>query len=77
MKMVYYLLIKLDTSTTTRSLKNLIINTDHNAAIVLAHTSPKKVAQLAPRLLNSLEKSKRILGRIAGDDTILLHPLIA
>lgn len=59
--------------TTTSTLKNLVLDIDHNDAIVVIHTSPG-AAQLIARLLGSLGKSEGILGTIAGDNTIFVTP---
>ncbi|SUI40243.1 Arginine repressor [Serratia marcescens] len=60
--------------TTTSPLKNLVLDVDHNDAVVVIHTSPG-AAQLIARLLDSLGKSQGILGTIAGDDTIFVTPV--
>lgn len=73
MEMVYCLPAELGVPTTTSPLKNLVLDVDHNDAIVVIHTSPG-AAQLIARLLDSLGKSEGILGTIAGDDTIFVTP---
>lgn len=73
MEMVYCLSAELGMPTTTSPLKNLVLDIDHNDAIVVIHTSPG-VAQLIARLLDSLGKSEGILGTIAGNDTIFVTP---
>lgn len=73
MEMVYCLPAELGMPTTTSPLKNLILDIDHNDAIVVIHTSPG-AAQLIARLPDSLGKSEGILGTIAGDDTIFVTP---
>lgn len=73
MEMVYCLPAELGVPTTTSPLKNLVLDVDHNDAIVVIHTSPG-AAQLIARLLDSLGKSEGILGTIAGDDTIFTTP---
>lgn len=73
MEMVYCLPAELGVPTTSSPLKNLVLNVDHNDAIVVIHTSPG-AAQLIARLLDSLGKSEGILGTIAGDDTIFTTP---
>jgi len=73
MEMVYCLPAELGVPTTTSPLKNLVLDVDHNDAMVVIHTSPG-AAQLIARLLDSLGKSEGILGTIAGDDTIFVTP---
>lgn len=73
MEMVYCLPAELGMPTTTSQLKKLVLDIDHNDAIVVIHTSPG-AAQLIARLLDSLGKSEGILGTIAGDDTIFVTP---
>lgn len=73
MEMVYCLPAELGVPTTTSPLKNLVLDVDHNDAVVVIHTSPG-AAQLIARLLDSLGKSQGILGTIAGDDTIFVTP---
>lgn len=59
--------------TTSSPLKNLVLDIDHNDAVVVIHTSPG-AAQLIARMLDSLGKTEGILGTIAGDDTIFTTP---
>ncbi|AUH02261.1 transcriptional regulator ArgR [Pectobacteriaceae bacterium CE70] len=73
MEMVYCLPAELGVPTTSSPLKNLVLDVDHNDAVVVIHTSPG-AAQLIARLLDSLGKSEGILGTIAGDDTIFTTP---
>lgn len=56
MEMVYCLPAELGVPTTTSPLKNLVLDVDHNDAVVVIHTSPG-AAQLIARLLDSLGKS--------------------
>ncbi len=70
MEMVYCLPAELGVPTTTSPLKNLVLDVDHNDAVVVIHTSPG-AAQLIARLLDSLQ-IPGILGTIAGDDTIFV-----
>ncbi len=72
MEMVYCLPAELGVPTTTSPLKNLVLDVDHNDAVVVIHTSPG-AAQLIARLLDSLG-NPGILGTIAGDDTIFVTP---
>lgn len=73
MEMVYCLPAELCVPTATSPLKNLVIEIDYNAALIVIQTSPG-AAQLIARLLDSLGKSEGILGTIAGDDTIFITP---
>ncbi|MBD8164675.1 transcriptional regulator ArgR [Erwinia persicina] len=73
MEMVYCLPAELGVPTTTSPLKNLVLDIDHNEAVIVIHTSPG-AAQLIARLLDSLGKAEGILGTIAGDDTIFITP---
>lgn len=57
MEMVYCLPAELGVPTTSSPLKNLVLDVDHNDAIVVIHTSPG-AAQLIARLLDSLGKSE-------------------
>lgn len=74
MEMVYCLPTELGIPTTTSPLKNLVLDIDHNDAIIVIHTSPS-AAQLIARLLGSLGKSEGILGTIADHDTIFVTPV--
>ncbi len=73
MEMVYCLPAELGVPTTSSPLKNLVLDIDHNDAMVVIRTSPG-AAQLIARLLDSLGKAEGILGTIAGDDTIFMTP---
>ena len=73
MEMVYCLPAELGVPTTSSPLKNLVLDIDHNDAVVVIHTSPG-AAQLIARMLDSLGKTEGILGTIAGDDTIFTTP---
>lgn len=73
MEMVYCLPAELGVPTTTSPLKNLVLDIDHNDALIVIHTSPG-AAQLIARMLDSLGKAEGILGTIAGDDTIFITP---
>jgi hypothetical protein len=52
MEMVYCLPVELGVPTTSSPLKNLVLDVDHNGALVVIHTSPG-AAQLIARLLDS------------------------
>lgn len=73
MEMVYQLPSEMGVPTTSSPLKNLVIDIDHNALLIVVKTSPG-AAQLIARLLDSIGKSEGILGTIAGDDTIFITP---
>lgn len=73
MEMVYCLPTELGVPATSSPLKNLVLDVDHNDAVVVIQTSPG-AAQLIARMLDSLGKAEGILGTIAGDDTIFTTP---
>ncbi|MGL4473180.1 MAG: transcriptional regulator ArgR [Shewanella sp.] len=72
-EMVYCLPAELGVPTAGSPLKNLVLDVDHNQAMIVVKTSPG-AAQLIARLLDSMGKSEGILGTIAGDDTIFISP---
>ncbi|GAJ69762.1 LOW QUALITY PROTEIN: arginine pathway regulatory protein ArgR, repressor of arg regulon [Vibrio sp. JCM 18904] len=76
MEMVYCLPAELGVPTVSSSLRELVLDIDRNAALVVIHTGPG-AAQLIARLLDSLGKSEGILGVVAGDDTIFITPTMA
>lgn len=73
MEMVYCLPNALSVPNTSSPLKNLVLDVDHNAMLIVIKTTPG-AAQLIARLLDSIGKSEGILGTIAGDDTIFVTP---
>lgn len=73
MEMVYCLPSELSVPNTSSPLKNLVLDIDHNAVLIVIKTSPG-AAQLIARLLDSIGKTEGILGTIAGDDTIFVTP---
>lgn len=73
LEMVYCLPAELGVPTASSPLKNLVLDVDHNQAMIVVRTSPG-AAQLIARLLDSIGKSEGILGTIAGDDTIFICP---
>ncbi|MDH2927067.1 transcriptional regulator ArgR [Lonepinella koalarum] len=75
MEMVYCLPNELSVPNTSSPLKNLVLDIDHNALLVVIKTSPG-AAQLIARLLDSVGKTDGILGTIAGDDTIFVTPTL-
>lgn len=76
MEMVYCLPAELGVPTVSSSLRELVLDIDRNAALLVIHTGPG-AAQLIARLLDSLGKSEGILGVVAGDDTIFITPTMA
>lgn len=76
MEMVYCLPAELGVPTVTSPLRELVLDIDHNDAIVVIHTGPG-AAQLIARLLDSLGKAEGILGVVAGDDTIFITPTMS
>ncbi|WP_163934328.1 transcriptional regulator ArgR [Paraferrimonas sp. SM1919] len=72
-EMVYCLPAELGVPTAGSPLKNLVLDVDHNGAMIVVRTSPG-AAQLIARLLDSIGKHDGILGTIAGDDTIFIAP---
>lgn len=73
MEMVYCLPNELSVPNTSSPLKNLVLDVDRNAMLIVIKTTPG-AAQLIARLLDSIGKSEGILGTIAGDDTIFVTP---
>ncbi|WP_040976269.1 transcriptional regulator ArgR [Necropsobacter massiliensis] len=73
MEMVYCLPNELSVPNTSSPLKNLVLDIDSNASLIVIKTSPG-AAQLIARLLDSVGKAEGILGTIAGDDTIFITP---
>jgi len=73
MEMVYCLPTDLTVPQAASSLKELVLDIDHNTMLIVIHTSPG-AAQLIARLLDSISKAEGILGNIAGDDTIFVTP---
>ncbi|KGQ71112.1 arginine repressor [Chelonobacter oris] len=73
MQTVYCLPPELSLPNTSSPLKNLVLDIDYNAAVIVIRTSPGG-AQLIARLLDSIGKNDGILGTIAGDDTVFVTP---
>lgn len=73
LKTVYCLPPELSIPNASSPLKNLVLDIDHNNALIVIRTSPGG-AQLIARLLDSVGKNEGILGTIAGDDTIFITP---
>ena len=76
MEMVYCLPAELGVPTVSSSLRELVLDIDHNNALVVIHTGPG-ASQLIARLLDSLGKAEGILGVVAGDDTIFITPTLS
>jgi transcriptional regulator of arginine metabolism len=55
------------------TLGSLIMRVDHNEICVIIHTSPG-AASVVARLLDYCEYESKIMGTVAGDDTILVLP---
>ncbi|MGC7559505.1 transcriptional regulator ArgR [Pasteurella sp. PK-2025] len=75
MEMVYCLPNELSVPNTKSPLKNLVVDIDYNAFVIVIKTTPG-AAQLIARLLDSIGKAEGILGTIAGDDTIFVTPTL-
>jgi transcriptional regulator of arginine metabolism len=73
-EMVYCLPAELGMPTTKSPLKQLVLDINHNEAMVIIKTTPG-AAQLIARLLDSVGKAEGVLGTIAGDDTIFIAPM--
>ncbi|WP_109078684.1 transcriptional regulator ArgR [Aggregatibacter kilianii] len=73
MEMVYCLPSELSVPHTRSSLRDLVLDIDHNDMLIVIRTTPG-AAQLIARLLDSVSKMEGILGNIAGDDTIFVTP---
>ncbi len=73
-EMVYCLPAEMGMPTTKSPLKQLVLDINHNEAMVIIKTTPG-AAQLIARLLDSVGKAEGVLGTIAGDDTIFIAPL--
>lgn len=71
---VYCLPSELGVPSTATSIRNLVLDINHNGFLIVIHTSPGS-AQLIARMIDSLSKTEGILGTIAGDDTIFITPL--
>lgn len=72
-QVVYRLPTELALITPNDSLKQLVLNITHNAAIIVIHTTPG-CAQFVARFLDQ-KNNIGILGAVAGDDTIFVTPL--
>ncbi|RUO42932.1 ArgR family transcriptional regulator [Aliidiomarina taiwanensis] len=73
-EMVYCLPPELSMPTARSSLKQLVLDVEHNHVMIIIRTTPG-AAQLIARLLDSVGKKEGVLGTIAGDDTIFIAPV--
>ncbi|MCC5855734.1 MAG: transcriptional regulator ArgR [Idiomarina sp.] len=73
-EMVYCLPPELAMPSARSSLKQLVLDVEHNDVMVIIRTTPG-AAQLIARLLDSVGKKEGVLGTIAGDDTIFIAPV--
>src|SRR5690554_213076 len=73
-EMVYCLPPELSMPSARSSLKQLVLDVEHNDVMVIIRTTPG-AAQLIARLLDSVGKKEGVLGTIAGDDTIFIAPV--
>ncbi|WP_232819913.1 transcriptional regulator ArgR [Aliidiomarina celeris] len=73
-EMVYCLPPELAMPSARSSLKQLVLDVEHNDMMIIVRTTPG-AAQLIARLLDSVGKKEGVLGTIAGDDTIFIAPV--
>ena len=73
-EMVYCLPPELSMPSARSSVRQLVIDVEHNDFMVIIRTTPG-AAQLIARLLDSVGKKEGVLGTIAGDDTIFIAPV--
>lgn len=59
--------------TSKNILSQLIINITHNETLIVIHTNPGS-ASMVGRLLDHNREDLRILGTVAGDDTVFIAP---
>lgn len=74
-EMVYCLPPELTMPSARSSLKQLVLEVEHNEVMIIVRTTPG-AAQLIARLLDSVSKKEGVLGTIAGDDTIFIAPVL-
>ncbi|RUO23579.1 ArgR family transcriptional regulator [Aliidiomarina iranensis] len=72
--MVYCLPPELSMPSARSSVRQLVLDVEHNDVMVIIRTTPG-AAQLIARLLDSVGKKEGVLGTIAGDDTIFIAPV--
>lgn len=72
-EIVYRLPLEPAPPTISSKLSSLVIDIVANETLVIIYTSPGS-AQLIARILDYHKQSLKILGTIAGDDTILVAP---
>lgn len=73
-EMVYCLPPELSMPSAKSSVKQLVLDVEHNDVMIIVRTTPG-AAQLIARLLDSVGKKEGVLGTIAGDDTIFIAPV--
>jgi transcriptional regulator of arginine metabolism len=71
---VYVLPKDIPPPSTETEIARMVLEVDHNETLVVVHTAPG-AASLIARLLDHQQKVLRIIGVIAGDDTIFLAPM--
>ncbi|RUO33527.1 transcriptional regulator ArgR [Aliidiomarina sanyensis] len=72
--MVYCLPPELSMPSAKSSVRQLVMDVEHNDMMIIIRTTPG-AAQLIARLLDSVGKKEGVLGTIAGDDTIFIAPV--
>lgn len=72
--MVYCLPPELSMPSAKSSVRQLVMDVEHNDVMIIIRTTPG-AAQLIARLLDSVGKKEGVLGTIAGDDTIFIAPV--
>ncbi|TRW50367.1 transcriptional regulator ArgR [Aliidiomarina halalkaliphila] len=72
--MVYCLPPELSMPSAKSSVRQLVLDVEHNSVMIIIRTTPG-AAQLIARLLDSVGKKEGVLGTIAGDDTIFISPV--
>ncbi|WP_194756320.1 transcriptional regulator ArgR [Aliidiomarina indica] len=72
--MVYCLPPELSMPSAKSSVRQLVLDVEHNSVMIIIRTTPG-AAQLIARLLDSVGKKEGVLGTIAGDDTIFIAPV--
>jgi len=73
-EIIYALPLEPAPPTSKNILSQLISNISYNEAIVVIHTNPGS-ASLIARLLDHHRQELKILGTVAGDDTLFITPL--
>src|SRR5690554_8435 len=73
-EMVYCLPPELSMPSARSSVRQLVLEVEHNEVMIIIRTTPG-AAQLIARLLDSVGRKEGVLGTIAGDDTIFIAPM--